>query len=156
MILQIIPYICFLPILGYLGYIDVKTHEIPNKVIYPGAVLAIILNLLLSDISWHFILLGGLLSFLFAVILNTFTSIGAGDIKFFMMVGFMFGFPMFLGVILGAFLLGGVMVAVFSLASKIDIKGNAPFGVFMAASGIIVSGWLIFYISTIYPRLNIW
>lgn len=147
--MQLIPYVVFIPILAALGYYDLKRNIIPNKITYPGAVLAVTLNAIYSDITLPMILAGGLVSLMAGIALAKFSKLGGGDLKFFIVIGFMFGIPWCGAVFLGAFLLGGlVMLKDYYVARKEskELKGETPFGIFLAFSGLTVCGWLIFVI----------
>lgn len=140
--MQFLPPAIFIPILAAIGYYDWQKNIIPNWLTYPGAVLAIVLNAFFSSIPLQFVFAGGLLAFIIGFALGHVAGVGGGDLKLMVLIGFMFGLPLFLAVMAGGFMVGGLAMLVTYTAKK--EKDEAPFGLYLAMSGVAVSGWLIY------------
>jgi len=141
--MEIIPLIVFIPILAAIGYFDFKKNIIPNKITYPAAVLAIVLNIAFSPMPATYIFAGGFASFVFGFVLGRAAAIGGGDLKLLILVGLMFGYPWFLAPLFGGFALGGLIMLAKWMAKKQKRDGEAV-GIYLASSSIVVLAWLIF------------
>jgi leader peptidase (prepilin peptidase)/N-methyltransferase len=144
--------IVYCGVLIAIALIDLKHQLILNKIVYPVAVVALIVNFFVPDLfSLHnflFGLLGGAFGFIF-LLAAAFLSIallkkegmGMGDVKMAAMMGLMVGFPNIIVALFGGIVLGGLMaifLIIFKKKSKTDI---IPFGDFLALGTIIAILW---------------
>lgn len=124
-------------------FIDLKTQEIPDGLIYFGLVAGLLFNLynirtdMVTGIIGFF--LGGGAFLLIAML--TGGAMGGGDIKLMGVLGLFFGWKLIILIAFISFLLGAV-VSLALIATKIKgRKDYIPFGPFIAAAALIV----IFY-----------
>lgn len=145
----IISFAAFIPFLAAIAYFDYKHKIIPNQLTYTAAPTAIALNIVLGSVPAQNVVVGGLLSLIIGLLMMKYVGLGGGDLKLMVVIGLMFGLPMFLAVQLGAYIFGGIVVLLLRLWKREDIdpKEKAPLGVYLCLSGIVVSGWLIFVIA---------
>ena len=144
--------IVYSSVLIAIAVIDFNHQLILNKIVYPVAVFALIVNFFVPDIfSWHnflFGLLGGAFGLIFLLI-AAFLSIvilkkegmGMGDVKMAAMMGLMIGFPNIIVALFGGIILGGlttIFLIIFKKKSRTDI---IPFGDFLAIGTIITFLW---------------
>ncbi len=115
---------------------DIKKHLIPNKVVYPGMAIALVL-------SWQTIgvlvaLIGaGVLPVLMLVPIVFRIKMGMGDYKLGVLLGLMVGFPHIIMVLLFTGIIS-VQVSLYYFIIKRRKKSKLlPFGAFMAIAGII-------------------
>ncbi len=118
---------------------DLKYKIIPDKIIYPGMILFLLLRIFIHPLGfWNYIIgafLGGGLLLLIAIISRG--GIGGGDIKLFFLIGLVLGWQntlltLFLAAFLGT-LVGGVLM----LLGAIKRKQMVPFGPFITVGAII-------------------
>jgi len=133
-------------ILIVLAVIDLEQKLILNKVVYPTAIIAMVINIFLPDFglkNFLFGLLGGAIGFviLFLPALIYSKGMGWGDVKMAGLIGLMAGYPRIFVAVLGAVVLGG-LVAVFLLATrKKGRKEGIPFGPFLALATMVALVW---------------
>lgn len=118
---------------------DLKYQIIPNRIVYPGIVLILILRLLIHPLPlWNYLLSGvifGGLLLLIAVISRG--GMGGGDIKLFFLIGLALGLQntllaFFISSFVGAIVGGGLL-----LFRKVHAKQLIPFGPFIFIGTII-------------------
>ena len=135
-----------------IAVIDLKHQLILNKIVYPVAVVALIVNFFVPDLfylhNFLFGLLGGAFGFIFllaaaflSIVILKKEGMGMGDVKMAAMMGLMVGFPniivaLFVGIILGGFT--AIFLMIFKKKSRSDI---IPFGDFLAIGTIIAMLW---------------
>jgi len=142
---------CYLFIV--LGVIDLEHKLILNKIVYPAAVVALIISVFLPqpgiiDVSlpWPKIvngIIGGAIGFAFLLIPAIIYrgGMGWGDIKMAGLIGLVTGFPLVIVAILMAVILGG-LVAGFLLLLKIRKRKEAiPFGPFLSLATMATLLW---------------
>jgi len=118
---------------------DLKYQIIPNKIVYPGIILILILRLFIHPLPlWNYLLsaviFGGLL-LLIAVISRG--GMGGGDIKLFFLIGLVLGLQdtllaFFISSFVGAIIGGGLL-----LFRKVKAKQLIPFGPFIFIGTIV-------------------
>jgi leader peptidase (prepilin peptidase)/N-methyltransferase len=127
-----------------LGLIDLRTKLILNIIVYPAALLALVLDLLLPGPGIVSGLIGAAVGFGFFLIPFLVTlgrGMGLGDAKMAALMGLALGFPLVGVGIVGGVVLGGV-VAIFLLASGLKNRKEAiPFGPFLSLAGIVALIW---------------
>ena len=129
-------FICFLIVISIY---DLKHYLILDKVVFPALVLSIAYNLLIGQLVSG--ILGAVLVSGFFYLQYLFSKgrwIGFGDVKFGLLLGSLFGFPLALLVLLLAYC-SGAMVGVSLIAlGKKKLSSKLPFGTFLGFSAIIV------------------
>lgn len=118
---------------------DLKYQIIPNKIVYPGIVLILLLRLFINPLPiWSYLLGGAIfggLILLIAVISKG--GMGGGDIKLFFLVGLALGvqntlLAFFISSFAGAIVGGGLL-----LFRKVIAKQLIPFGPFIFVGAMI-------------------
>ncbi len=114
-------------------FTDIKSHIIPDRLIYPGIILLFLLRLFIHPLPlWEYIagaFLGG--GLLLIVSLVSKGGVGGGDIKLFFLAGLVLGWK---GTLLALFLSvmsGGVVAAVLLLTGRVNRKDRIPFAPFI-------------------------
>ena len=116
--------IVYSSVLIALAVIDLKHQLILNKIVYPVAIVALILNFFVPDLfnlhNFLFGLLGGAVGFLilFLPALIYSKGMGWGDVKMAGLIGLMTGFPNVIVAVFGGIILGG-LAAIILLLFKI-------------------------------------
>jgi leader peptidase (prepilin peptidase)/N-methyltransferase len=143
-------YFCMLEI---IFVIDLERHLILNRFIWPAIAFALLTiplrawaegRIVRSGIAAAMrmlnLLLGGILGLLvFAVMwLISPRGMGAGDVKLALFVGLIVGVPGIGWVIVGSFLLAGVVAAVLLLSRRAGMKSEIPFGPSMVLATMVV------------------
>jgi leader peptidase (prepilin peptidase)/N-methyltransferase len=125
-------------VLVALAAIDLEHRLLPNVIVVPAAVVGFALSVFANPGGWwtypaSAVAVGG---GLFALALFYPGGMGMGDVKMGAMLGMFLGpyaaLAVFLGALLGA-MAGGLLMAVW----KVGRRYPMPFGVFMAAGGVI-------------------
>ena len=143
-----LPAFCYLAVMGaLLGAIDARHKLLPNRLVLPFLVGALVLLGLATVVSGAWLqLLGGLLggAVLFALYLAMALvkpgGIGLGDVKLAAVVGLYTGYlglNAWLLVLLGAFLLNAVAILVLMLAKVLNRNSDIPFGPAMIAATLL-------------------
>jgi len=139
---------CFLIIIFIY---DLKHYIIPDKVIYPAIVMAIVwlgLNsiffnahpksYLLNSISSA---LGAALFFWAIVLVSKGKWMGLGDIKLAFLMGLFLGFPEILVALFGGFLIGAIIGLGLVATKKKTLESEVPFAPFLVAGTFIATLW---------------
>jgi len=153
--------VVFSLVLVAIGYIDYKYGIIPNRIVYPAAVAALLANIFLTDMGWVNCLIGGAVGIVACVLVwlmaylstrggESSETIGGGDIKLLILVGLIIGYPMAVAVIIAGFIFGGLFGFIKAYYSKMrtgkGIKATArtetaplaPFLAFLAICWLII------------------
>jgi len=144
--------IVYCSVLIVIAIIDLNHQLILNKIVFPTAVVALIVNFSIPDLfSMHnllFGLLGGAFGFVFLGLAAIFSLVifkkegmGMGDIKMAAMIGLMVGFPNVIVALFGGILLGGLTAIFLVIFKKKSRKDIIPFGDFLSAGTIITLLW---------------
>ena len=125
-------------VLVALAAIDLEHRLLPNAIVAPAAVVGFALSVLADPGAWWVypasaVAVGG---GLFALAILYPGGMGMGDVKMGAMLGMFLGpyaaLAVFLGALVGA-VAGGLLMAVWKVGRRYPL----PFGVFMAAGGVI-------------------
>lgn len=125
-------------VLVALAVIDLEHRLLPNAIVVPAAVLGLALSVLADPGGWwaypaSAVAVGG---GLFALAVLYPGGMGMGDVKMGAMLGMFLGPYAALAVFVGA-LLGAVAGGLLMVLGKVGRRYPMPFGVFMAAGGVI-------------------
>ncbi|MFO7690387.1 MAG: A24 family peptidase [Cryobacterium sp.] len=126
-----------------LGMIDLDTHTLPNRIIYPAYPVSAGLLTAAALLAGHPerllpALIGGVALFSLYLLLALIRpgGMGLGDVKLAGILGLYLGYlgwaPLFVGAF-GAFLLGGLFGVALMALRRVDRKASIPFGPWMLA-----------------------
>ncbi len=128
-----------------ISIIDIEKGIIPNKLVFPCSIIGIILILMLQFETCLNSFLGAIIGgifFLILALLGKFLfkkeSIGMGDAKLLVTIGFYMGLANFLITFFFIGLFSGFFVIIGLIAKKIKFGDTIPFGPFIAISALIV------------------
>ncbi len=132
---------------------DLKYMLIPNRILLAFAPLFIILRCIFPIESiWQHLwgaLIGG--GFLLLVAIVTKGGMGMGDVKLFMLLGWIIGFPNLIPAFILACLAGTIVGGGLLLFRIVQRKQPIPFGPFLALGTLLAfaygSDWIDFYLS---------
>jgi len=117
---------------------DLKHYIIPDKIIYPAILLALIFNFQFSIFNQFSIFKNSILSalgasifFLFIVLISRGKWMGVGDIKLVFLMGLLLSFPNILVALFLAFFIGAIIGVGLIVAGKKNLKSEIPFGPFL-------------------------
>ncbi len=127
---------------------DAKHYLILDKVIYPAAAVAFFASPLLSGDVWWRGIPDGLLAaaigggfFLFQYAVSKGKWIGGGDVKLGFLMGLFLGVKGLLVAFFFSYCLGAVVGLGLVAAGRKNMKGQLPFGTFLAAGTLIALFW---------------
>lgn len=144
----VLPAFCFLAVMGVLlGAIDARHKLLPNRLVLPFLVGALVLLTMAAAVSGAWLqllsgLLGGAALFALYLVMALIKpgGIGLGDVKLAAVVGLYAGYlglNAWLLVLLGAFLLNAVAIVVLMLARVLNRNSDIPFGPAMIAAALL-------------------
>ena len=148
-----------IPLVGLLlwaGWSDARTHRIPNRLVFSGTALAVLLHMLLpSGYGFLFIVPGGLgllgalkglaIGLVAMLPLYLMRALGAGDVKLLAMVGAFLGPDDILPAIIGTYLVGGVLSTALALraGAALQMFRNVGYMVRMTVLKLPMPGVLV-------------
>jgi len=138
-----------------LGVIDLEHQLILNKIVYPAAVMALIIDVFLPPLGiidiplpwpWLGIInsaIGSAIGFVFLLIpiLIYPQGMGWGDVKMAALIGLVIGFPLVFVVLLMGVILGGLVAGMLLLLKIKQRKEAIPFGPFLSLTTIATLLW---------------
>ena len=132
--------VAFTVLLLAIAIIDIRSRQIPNKLLLIGIIVTLPSIFLLG--SFLSGVIGGCVGFVLFGILYLVApdKVGAGDVKLACLIGLMVGFPLVLLSLSLAILIGGVISWALVAFKRVRVSGNIPFAPFLC-SGAIVSLW---------------
>ena len=132
------PYYLFIiiPFLVVIFVYDLKHCLIPDKVIYPAILIALIFNFT----NW-LSALSAAAFFLTIVLISRGRWMGIGDISLGFLMGLLLGFPNILLSLFLAFAIGAIIGLGLIAAGKKSLKSEVPFGPFLIAATLIAIFW---------------
>ena len=134
-----------------LGVIDLEHKLILNKIVYPGAVVALIISIFLPgpgiiSLPWPAAVngaIGGAIGFglLFILALISRGGMGWGDVKMAALIGLVTGFPLIFVALLMGVVFGGLIAGILLLLRIKKRKEPIPFGPFLSLATIATLLW---------------
>lgn len=144
-------YVYFVYLLSMAGFLivifvyDLKHYIIPDKIIYPAIIIALLYNLILN--TKYFILnafpaaLGAAGFFLLIVLISGGRWMGIGDVKLAFLMGLLLSFPNILVALFLAFFSGAIIGLGLIISGKKTLKSEVPFGPFLVTGTFIALFW---------------
>ena len=126
-----------------LMVIDLEHTVIPNKIVYPAGVVALIISIFSPQIGVVSALTGGAAAFIIFLLIAIVSrgGMGLGDVKMATLIGLITGFPLVLVDLLLAVVLGG-LVAIFLLALRLrKPKEGIPFAPYLSLATMATLLW---------------
>lgn len=126
---------------------DVDQGLLPNRIIYPSAVIAIAVSWAWPDSPFLEVLSGGLVALLIslAILLCSLpfgaNAFGMGDVKMIVLVGLVVGFPSVLVAIFIGLVSGAAGAAALIATRRRGMRDFIPHGPFLAIGGVIALFW---------------
>ena len=141
-------------ILVFVSLIDFQYKIIPDKIVYPGIMIALFFNLFYSlflgssffsmQSRFSLGLLGAEIGFFFLAFLYFLTKgkgMGFGDVKLAILMGLILGWPnILLGLFLG-FLFGAIIGVGLIIFRRKKMKSEIPFGPFLTGGMLVALLW---------------
>ncbi len=129
----------FLP----LFVIDLEKGLLPDKITFPGMVLALAFSFFIPGMGIVRALLGGGVGFgaLLLVYILSRGGFGGGDVKLGALLGLAAGFPLVLVSLLVAIIGGGVVAGLLLVTGRKKRRDTMPFGPFLSAGGMVALLW---------------
>jgi len=125
--------------------IDLEHRLILRVVVYPAILLALVGSWLYPGLGLTRAVVGGAAAFAFFYLVAVLgrlvfrrTAMGGGDANLAALVGVITGFPEVILALLVTVCLGGLVSLVLVLTGKKRLQSYIPYGVFLAAAGLIV------------------
>lgn len=140
----VVGYIFFSIFLITIFTYDLKYYLIPDVIVIPGIILAILYSLINYHITIWQSLLGAAIAggfFLFLVLISQEKWMGWGDVKLGLFIGALLGWPLILLGLFMSFVLGAVVGIGLIIFKKKKMKSALPFGTFLTFSTISVLLW---------------
>jgi len=140
-----IGFLIIIPFLVVIFVYDLKHFIIPDKVIYPAIVIALIYNLQRCDLLGRshllFSALGAAAFFGAIVLISRGKWMGIGDIKLAFLMGLVLGFPNILAALFLAFFLGAIIGIGLIIFNRKTLKSEVPFGPFLVTGTLAALFW---------------
>lgn len=119
---------------------DIAYQKIPNKILLFFVPLVTLLVISVSNISFLSAITGAGLAFtlVFLIIVLSKGGMGMGDLKYFTLFGFIFGWKLFLLLFLLSTIYGAIVNGVLLATNKVTRKTKVPFGPYIGAAALTV------------------
>jgi len=126
-----------------LGVIDLEHKLILNKIVFPAAVVALVIDVFLPQPGIVYGAIGGAIGFVLLLIpaLIYRGGMGWGDVKMAALIGLVTGFPSVFAALLLGIVLGGLVAGVLLLLRIKKRKEPIPFGPFLSLATIAILIW---------------
>jgi leader peptidase (prepilin peptidase) / N-methyltransferase len=126
-----------------LMVIDLEYTIIPNKIVYPTAVAALVISTFTPGIGILNALIGGGAGFVVFLVIALVSrgGMGLGDVKMATLIGFAVGFPMVFVSLLMAVMLGGIVAILLLVARLKKAKEGIPFAPYLSLATMITLVW---------------
>lgn len=133
----------FILFLATLFIFDLKHKLVPDAVVLPAALVALVWNIILGTSVLNLLLAGAIGAgfFFLQYLVSGGRWIGEGDIRIGAMMGVMLGWPNIIPAIFISYLLGAGVSILLLGAKKASMKTAVPFGTFLAIGTFITLFW---------------
>jgi leader peptidase (prepilin peptidase)/N-methyltransferase len=128
----------FISVLIAVAFIDLDFHVIPDRIVLPASLAALIYSIALDPSRWwQYVVWGlGAALFLFVIALVWSGGMGMGDVKLALLLGFVLGPQVVVGLFV-SFFLGGLTGVVLLATGRKGRKDRLPFGPFLAVGALL-------------------
>ncbi len=152
---EVLAWLGFAVLGGWLTVEDVRTHKLPNRIIYPWFLSALVVFALASaatgqwsNLGWA--LAGAALHFAIYLVLRLLSSraVGMGDVKLAAVLGIYLGWYGLILVpiaVLAAFVLGTLYSLAGMATGKLTLKSRIPFGPMMIAGTALAAATMTLF-----------
>lgn len=133
-------YLFIISVFLVVFFTDLKYGIIPDRIIFPSIVVVFLYLIAYSPslLLNHMLSAAGVAFFFFLLIIITRgRGMGAGDLKFSFLLGFLLGFPEVLISLYLSVLTGAILASILVLWGKKKLSGVIPFGPFLALGAFI-------------------
>lgn len=137
-------YLVFAATLIVIFTYDLKYYLIPDRIVVPGTILALIFSLINPNVEWWEALLGSVMVsgfFALIILITRGKGMGWGDAKLGLLLGALLGWQVSLLTLLIAFVGGSLVGIGLILAKKKGWKSQVPFGTFLTVATFIGMLW---------------
>jgi len=146
----------YIAILVVLTATDLEHRLIPNRIILPAILLALIAGILIdwqlrpmAWMTWKAVAYGGVTGLLFFGIAYGLASVvypgkiglGMGDVTLATFIGLAVGFPSAVVAVVLGVLLGGLLSILLLLTRRVTMQTAIPYGPFLIAGGLVALFW---------------
>jgi len=140
--LNLIYYWLIVSLLIVIFVYDLKWYVIPDKIVYPAIIIALIFNFQFSIFKFSILsALGTSIFFLAIFLISRGKWLGFGDVKLAFFMGLFLGFPDILVALFLAFLIGAMIGLGLIIFKKKGLKSEIPFGPFLITGTLIALFW---------------
>lgn len=118
---------------------DYKYYLILDKVVWPAAIIALVLNLFIGY-SWWQMLLAGIVGggfFLLQFLVSQGKWIGGGDIRLGFLMGIMLSWPNILAALMIAYFVGSIVGLGLIAVGRKKLSSQIPFGTFLSLATLV-------------------
>lgn len=130
-------FILVLSILLNVAFIDYRYGIIPNKLVLPIFIIAIV-NFILNISMYKSLLFGMLFAIIFCFIIYKLSNFGGGDVKLLISLSLLIGFSNTFLLFLISFFLGSIYGIMQMIRKKANLRSAIPFGPFITVAFIIL------------------
>jgi Flp pilus assembly protein protease CpaA len=130
----------YIVVLTIVSGVDLICRLIPNRVIAPAAVFALVVAPTMSQVGLLSAVVGGLIGFVLFLIpaLIVRGGMGAGDVKLAGFVGLAVGFLAVLTALLTGVIIGGAAILLLLITHRVGRRSHIPYGPFLAVGAALV------------------
>jgi len=127
-----------------VSLIDLKFRRVPNRLVYPAIVLAVIYQVLSAPAALVPIAIGGVMAFAIFYLTAWLRpgELGGGDIKLATLIGISFGFPRVVWALLVGAGLGAAVAVAFIIILRRSAKSRIPYAPFLCLGAWVA---LVYY-----------
>lgn len=137
-------YMIFVILLIAIFIYDLKYYLIPDVLVIPGIILAVLFSLVNLKNTFGHALVGAVIcggTFLILTLLSKEAWMGWGDVKLGIFIGFLMGWPTAIVGLFLSFVLGAIVSVALIILHKKKMKSAVPFGPFLVVGTLIVLLW---------------
>jgi len=122
---------------------DVGSRRIPNRLVLPACILAAALAWAWPDRTVAELLIGGAVAFAFMAAMFAVSrgGLGAGDVKFALLIGLVTGYPSVVGALMIGVFSAGIFAVFLVLSRRGSMRTGFAYGPFLAVGGALAMLW---------------
>jgi len=139
----------YIAVLMVLAATDLEHRLIPNRIVLPAILFALIAGFVADWMTWKAALLGGAVGLCFFVVAYGLAArvypgrvgLGMGDVTLAAFIGLAVGFPSAIVAIVLGVLLGGLASVLLLVTRRATMRTAIPYGPFLILGGLIAMFW---------------